>query len=279
MKIAILSGKGGTGKTTVAVNLFSFLDDVTLLDCDVEEPNDHLFLSGTTQETIEVEKHYPLVDAEKCTLCGACGEHCHFNAIIPTNKKVLVFQDLCHDCGMCSIVCPQDAISYAPKTIGIINRESIAKQKELLTGTLNVGEVSGVSLIEGLKETPTKSSTTLIDCPPGVSCSTVTALGGADFAIIVAEPTPFGVSDMKMVVELLRNEHIPFGVVINKSGIGNDEIYTYLEEEKITILGEIPFSKKRAHLYSEGKLMLTNDPKLQQILATILTNIHQGVAK
>jgi MinD superfamily P-loop ATPase len=270
VKIAVLSGKGGTGKTTISVNLFSYLNQAVLIDTDTEEPNAHLFLHGALTNKTDVIKHHPQVDIEHCQFCGKCGEVCNFNAIIPTKKSVLVFDDLCHDCGFCQLVCPNDAIDYVPKAIGTIEEYTINEHKRYYSGILHVGEVSGVRIIEGLKTITEEDSPVIIDCPPGVSCSTVEALQGVDHAIIVAEPTPFGISDMKMVVELLREEMVPFGVVVNKSGIGNNDIYTYLEQEQILHIVDIPFSKKRAKHYSHGQLLIEEDPKYEVYMKQIV---------
>lgn len=273
MKLAILSGKGGTGKTTLSVNLFSFLPDATLLDCDVEEPNDHLFLPGRTVATTIIPKAYPEVDESKCVHCGRCGDVCRFNAIIPTKHKVLVFDDLCHDCGFCQMVCPTNAITYVPKAIGTIEDRAVGDAHRLRMGTLAVGEVSGVALIHGLKGIPTTTKDLIIDCPPGVSCSTMAALEGAEYAVLVAESTPFGLADMAMAVELLRKDGIPFGVVLNKSGIGDDRLLAYLTKESIPLLGRIPFSTERARIISNGLLLTDHDP----VFVTILTSIRDAI--
>ncbi len=270
MKIAILSGKGGTGKTTLSVNLFSILNKGVLIDTDTEEPNSHIFLKGTNVSTSEVYKNHPVVNYEKCDFCGNCGDHCNFNAIIPTKTKVIVFEDLCHDCGFCEIVCPTGAISYKQKVIGTIHTKEITKNKKYHYGKLSIGEISGVRLIESLKEMTDNEETLIIDCPPGVSCSTVAAISNVDYAIVCAEPTPFGISDMKMVVELLREEDIKFGVVVNKSGIGNDDIYDYLKQEEIPLLAKIPFTKERALLYSNSKLITKYDLKFNEIMKDIV---------
>jgi MinD superfamily P-loop ATPase len=270
LKIAILSGKGGTGKTTLSVNLFSILNKGVLIDTDTEEPNSHIFLKGTTVSTSEVYKNHPVVDYDRCDFCGKCGDHCNFNAIIPTKNKVIVFEDLCHDCGFCEIVCPTGAISYKQKAIGTIHTNEITATKKYHYGKLSIGEVSGVRLIDSLKEMTEKEETLIIDCPPGVSCSTVAAISNVDYAIVCAEPTPFGISDMKMVVELLRDEDIKFGVVVNKSGIGNEDIYDYLKQEKISLLAKIPFTKERALLYSNAKLITEYDPTFKEIMKDIV---------
>ena len=272
MKISVLSGKGGTGKTTLSVNLFSYLKKATLIDTDTEEPNSHIFIKSTNEKTKGVLKNHPIVDQKKCTFCKECGEHCNFNAIIPTKSKVLVFEDLCHDCGMCAIVCKQGAITYKEKPIGTIF-SSKNEERIFHYGKLNIGEVSGVRLIEELNTITKNDDLIIADCPPGVSCSTVAALQNTDYAIVCAEPTPFGISDMKMVVQLLREDKIPFGVVVNKSGIGNDDIYHYLEEESIELLENIPWTKERAKTYSKGSLIIDNDPIFKQKMKNILDKV------
>lgn len=277
MKIAILSGKGGTGKTTLSVNLFSLLKNVALIDTDIEEPNAHLFIKETPTLKDTVNKGYPVVDENKCTLCGACGDHCNFNAIIPTKKKVMVFADLCHDCGLCKMVCPENAITYTPKEVGKIF-EIQQRSKTFYYGLLETGEISGVRIIETLKDIDINNETILIDCPPGVACNTNTSIEGADYAIIVSEPTPFGISDMTMVVELLQKRKIPFGVVINKAGLGNNDIYSYLENEQIALLGEIPFTEERASISASGECIIDHDETFKDILKSIIHNVNGVVA-
>lgn len=274
MKIAVLSGKGGTGKTTVAVNLFHALDSGVLIDTDTEEPNSHIFLEGKELNTQVVTKGYPVIDYDKCNFCGKCGELCNFNAIIPTKKKVIVFDDLCHDCGLCEMACPNNAITYKQKPLGEITKFQF-EDKFFFSGKLNVGEVSGVKLIEELKETTNNEETVIIDCPPGVACSTVTSLNGVDYAVIVIEPTPFGLSDMKMVVELLRNEKIDFGVVINKADLGDGSVKEYLIEESIPLITEIPFQEIYAQLYSEGKLISNYSSSFHAKMDEIITHIKE----
>lgn len=277
MKISVLSGKGGTGKTTLSVNLFSYLQKATLIDTDTEEPNSHIFIKPKNQNHKEVLKNHPVIDYDLCEFCGKCGEHCNFNAIIPTKSKVLVFEDLCHDCGMCELVCPKGAITYKEKAIGTIY-SSNDSERIFHYGKLNIGEVSGVRLIDELNKISKNDDLIITDCPPGVSCSTVAALKDTDYAIICAEPTPFGISDMKMVVELLREDDIPFGVVVNKSGIGNNDIYRYLENESIELLENIPWTKERAEIYSKGSLIIDKDPifkeKIKNILFKVLGENH-----
>lgn len=274
MKIAVLSGKGGTGKTTVSLGLFSVIKQSTLIDADVEEPNDHLFLDYQVNETSSITKEYPVVDAEKCILCGKCGDFCNFNAILPTKKKVLVYDDLCHDCGGCKMVCPTGAITYAEKEIGTIYN-TIVNNKEFNYGNLNIGEVSGVRIINQLKHDIITKESVIIDSPPGTSCATVEAVTDSDYAIIVTEPTPFGLSDMELVVEMLQSMKIPFGVVINKAGIGTMDTYSYLENENITLLGEIPFKKEFAEIYSKGTVISEESEEFKDIMIDIAKKVGE----
>jgi len=273
MKIAVLSGKGGTGKTTLSVNLFSSLEKATLIDTDVEEPNSHLFLKGTTYHEELIYKRYPVVNHDLCTHCGKCGEFCNFNAIIPAKKRVLVFDDLCHDCGGCKLVCPTNAISYTDKEIGNIYYQSIKKNKQFLYGKLTVGEISGVRIIEHLKNMTKKEEILLIDSPPGTSCSTVAAIEDTDYCIIAAEPTPFGLSDMRMVVELLRSQKLNFGVVVNKSNLGNNDIYDFLDEEGIELLETIEFREEFARIIARGDLLVNHSTYVKEKMFNIIKKV------
>jgi MinD superfamily P-loop ATPase len=273
MKIAVLSGKGGTGKTTLSVNIFSQLKKGVLLDTDVEEPNSHIFLDLDPIEHIDVMKGYPVIDEGTCNLCGVCGEICQFNAILPAKKKVMVFADLCHDCGGCKMVCQSNAISYHQKSMGIITHSQTKDKKDFYSGKLNVGEISGVKIIEAIKDIDLGTHNQIIDSPPGTSCSTVSSVEHVDYAIVVSEPTPFGVSDMKMVVEMLRSMDIKFGVVVNKAGLGNNEIYKYLEEENIELLEDIKFDKKYAKHYAKGHIISNEDEYYKSKIQNIIRKV------
>lgn len=273
MKIAILSGKGGTGKTMLSVNLFSSLSKATLIDTDIEEPNSHLFLKGTTYYSEIINKKYPVVDSNLCTLCGKCGEFCNFNAIIPAKKRILVFDDLCHDCGGCKLVCPTNAISYSDKAIGKIFHQEIDKNKQFLYGKLTVGEISGVKIIDYLKYVTKNEEILLIDSPPGTSCSTVAAVKDVDYCIICAEPTPFGISDMRMVIELLRGLSLNFGVVVNKSDLGDTNIYDYLEKEGIEVLESIKYSEEFAKIIAGGDLLVEYSDYAREKMKNILEKV------
>jgi MinD superfamily P-loop ATPase len=279
MEVAVLSGKGGTGKTTLSMNLAYLLNRAVIVDADVEEPNLELFLKGDAVKTSPVYKLYPVIDENTCNLCGACGEFCAYNALLPARKGVLVHKELCHDCGGCKVVCKADAIRYSNRSIGTLTERKVLDYQSLYTGRLNVGEVSGVKIIESLREGVKDQEFVLIDSPPGTSCATVAAVEGVDYAVLVTEPTPFGLSDMKMVVEMLQEMSIPFGVVINKAGIGDDSVQRFCEINKIPLLGEIPFNKEYAAVYSRGDLLAKEIPVYQDYIQNIIKHLPLAVAE
>lgn len=271
MKIAVLSGKGGTGKTTVSSSL-AFISKMLLIDTDIEEPNSHIFLKGGIEDVKSVYTRFPEVNMEKCNLCGECGEFCKFNAIIPAKKRVIVFGEACHDCGGCEIVCKNGAISWEKREIGKIFTGKTHFNSINKYGKLNIGEMSGVKIIKEIyKNTVEKDF--LIDCPPGTACTTVSAVEVADFAIIVVEPSPFGLSDMKLVVQLLRDMKIPFGVVINKFDEDENIVKKYCDDEKIEIIGTIPFDRKIAEAYSKGEIIADALSEYRENFETILKRV------
>lgn len=271
MKIAVLSGKGGTGKTTVSSSL-AFISKMLLIDTDIEEPNSHIFLKGGIEDVKYVYTKFPEVNMEKCNLCGECGEFCKFNAIIPAKKRVIVFGEACHDCGGCEIVCKNGAISWEKREIGKIFTGKTYFNSTNKYGKLNIGEMSGVKIIKEIyKNTVEKDF--LIDCPPGTACTTVSAVEVADFAIIVVEPSPFGLSDMKLVVQLLRDMKIPFGVVINKFDEDENIVKKYCDDEKIEIIGTIPFDRKIAEAYSKGEIIADALSEYRENFETILKRV------
>lgn len=271
MKIAVLSGKGGTGKTTVSSSL-AFISKMLLIDTDIEEPNSHIFLKGGIEDVKYVYTKFPEVNMEKCNLCGECGEFCKFNAIIPAKKRVIVFGEACHDCGGCEIVCKNGAISWEKREIGKIFTGKTYFNSTNKYGKLNIGEMSGVKIIKEIyKNTVEKDF--LIDCPPGTACTTVSAVEVADFAIIVVEPSPFGLSDMKLVVQLLRDMKIPFGVVINKFDEDENIVKKYCDNEKIEIIGTIPFDRKIAEAYSKGEIIADALSEYRENFETILKRV------
>ena len=271
MKIAVLSGKGGTGKTTVSSSL-AFISKMLLIDTDIEEPNSHIFLKGNVEDIKSVYTRFPEVNMEKCNLCGECGEFCKFNAIIPAKKRVIVFGEACHDCGGCEIVCKNGAISWEKREIGKIYTGKTHFNSINKYGELNIGEMSGVKIIKEIYKN-TEEKDFLIDCPPGTACTTVSAVEVADFAIIVVEPSPFGLSDMKLVVQLLRDMKIPFGVVINKFDEDENIVKKYCDDEKIEIIGTIPFDRKIAEAYSKGKIIAEALPEYRENFETILKRV------
>lgn len=276
MKIAVLSGKGGTGKTTISGNLFYSVPNSSIIDTDVEEPNQHIFLKPSIEKEMPIYTEFPVVDQEKCILCGKCEELCKYSAIIVGRKKVVIFDKSCHDCGGCKIVCKPRAITYEKREIGKIYKGK-AYGKIVEYGKLNVGELSGVKIINKLKEISDNEETLFIDCPPGTSCSTVAAVEDSNFAIIVVEPTPFGVSDMKMVVSMLRDMNKKFAVVINKAGLGDDEVYDYCEAEGLSIIGEIPFDREVAELYAKGEMAAEKLPKYKLEFEKIFDRLRRMI--
>lgn len=271
MKIAVLSGKGGTGKTTVSSSL-AFISKMLLIDTDIEEPNSHIFLKGNIEDIKSVYTRFPEVNMEKCNLCGECGNFCKFNAIIPAKKRVIVFGEACHDCGGCEIVCKNGAISWEKREIGKIYTGKTHFNSINKYGKLNIGEMSGVKIIKEIYKN-TEEKDFLIDCPPGTACTTVSAVEVADFAIIVVEPSPFGLSDMKLVVQLLRDMKIPFGVVINKFDEDKNIVKKYCDDEEIEIIGTIPFDRKIAETYSKGEIIAEALPEYRENFETILKRV------
>ena len=263
MIISIASGKGGTGKTTVAVNLALSLKDVQFMDCDVEEPNGHLFLRPKIEQRISVGIPVPQVNKSRCTYCGECARVCEFNAIVVIKEKVLIFPELCHGCGGCSYICPVDAIEEVEREIGIIEKGK-AGHVEFIHGLLNVGEPMAPPLIRKEKTLMNTRNTVIIDSSPGTSCPVVQAVKGSDFCLLVTEPTPFGLNDLKLAVETVRKLNIPLGVLINCCDIGDRKVSQYCETERIPILLEIPMDRKIAEAYSRGIPLLEELPEYRK---------------
>lgn len=274
MIISVASGKGGTGKTTIAVNLALSLSNIQLLDCDVEEPNTHIFIKPEINGTISVPIPVPKVDEGKCDYCGKCAEICEYNGIAVLKDSVLVFPELCHGCGACSNLCPQNAIKEVNRQIGIIE---IGAKEDLQFGhgRLNIGEAMSPPLIRALKEYSNPSKTVIIDAPPGTSCPVIESIKGSDYCILVTEPTPFGLNDLILAVEVLRKLKIPFGVVINRSDLGNKDTHSYCEREKIPILMEIPFKKEIAVLYSKGIPLVQQLPEYKKEFCKVYERINK----
>ncbi len=273
MIIAVASGKGGTGKTTIAVNLAYALDrDVQLLDCDVEEPNAQLFLKGAPLSTEEVTIPIPQIDASLCNGCGECSRFCEYNAIVSYGTMPLVFADMCHGCGGCMKVCPPQAIREVDHRIGVIETFSAGKIT-LIQGKMDIGAAMAPPLIRAVKQKTDNRIPILLDAPPGTSCPVITTLRGADFVALVTEPTPFGLNDLILAVETVREMDLPFGVIINRSGSGDARVNFYCADENIPILAEIPDDRKIAEAYSRGELIGKVFPKYRLIFEKIINDI------
>jgi MinD superfamily P-loop ATPase len=264
MIISVASGKGGTGKTTVATNLaVSMGGKVCLLDCDVEEPNAHLFLNPVFEETRPVTAPVPEIDEEKCTHCGKCAEICQFRAIVVLGTLVLSFENLCHSCGGCMKVCPEDAIRWKNRELGTI-RKGQHKGLEFIDGTLKIVEAMSPPLIRKVRSYEGRDGLTIIDAPPGTSCPVIAAMKGADFVLLVTEPTPFGLHDLKLALGAVKILDIPCGLVINRSDMGDEKVKEYAREESLPILMEIPFDRGIAEAYSRGELLVEKMPEWKE---------------
>ncbi len=264
MIICIASGKGGTGKTTVAVNLaMSLGGQVKLLDCDVEEPNAHLFLKPVIEARTVVHTFTPEIDFSKCTYCGKCGEICRFNALAVLKDYVLSFPELCHSCRGCLVVCPEKAISEGARVLGVIET-GWAGRVAFVHGRLRIGEAMSPPLIRAVKEYIDREKVNIIDAPPGTSCPVIAALKGADVALLVTESTPFGLHDLKIAVEAVRALRMPLGVVLNRAGNGDDRVQSYLRQEEIPLLLEIPMDRKIAESYSRGEMVIDAMPEWKE---------------
>lgn len=251
MIISIASGKGGTGKTTIATNLALSLGEAQLIDCDVEEPNANIFLKADIAESVDVTVEVPKIDNEKCNYCGKCSEFCAYNALAVVPSNVLVFPELCHSCGGCELVCLQDAISWSKRAIGKIEH-GVVDGFDFYHGLLNVGEIMAIPVLKALKRKVDTNKNVILDAPPGTSCPMIETLNGSDYCILVTEPTPFGLHDLKLAVDVVRHLNIPFGVIINRDGVGDKKAELYCQQEKIPVLMKIPHSKEIAQLYSKG---------------------------
>ncbi|MBS3736265.1 MAG: ATP-binding protein [Candidatus Bipolaricaulota bacterium] len=254
MQITVSAGKGGTGKTTVAVNLALALSEshsVEFLDCDVEEPDAGIFLKPENENSEPVTIEIPEISEDVCTYCGDCSEACEFNAIATFSENVLVYPELCHGCGLCSRVCTADAISERSKIIGEVRRGSTGSI-DFYEGDLTIGEPMATPIIRDMKKKVTEENISILDSPPGTACPVIESLHGSDFALLVTEPTPFGLHDLRLSVKVAREMNIPVGVVINRYGIGDKSVEDYCEDEGVPVLMKIPNDRKIAELYSNG---------------------------
>jgi MinD superfamily P-loop ATPase len=274
MKIAVLSRKGGTGKTTISASLALSIDRCQYVDCDVEEPNGAIFLKPHIKESILVNVLVPEVDDSKCNGCGNCGKACQFNAIAVIKGNVLVFPEICHHCGACFIACPQEAIHEVDRTIGVVE---INESNTFLQGKLNIGEPISIPIIRELKKRLRNDIAVVLDCSPGASCTVVQSVDGCDYCILVTEPTPFGFHDLKIAVKLIKKMGIPFGVVVNKASVDEMSIDEYCTENHIEILMEIPYSHEIAQAYSNGILPVQDNTHWKNQFEELYQKVKRGV--
>lgn len=278
MRLAVLSGKGGTGKTLVAVNLAAAAERAVYLDCDVEEPNGHLFFKpeAVREETVSIQ--IPVVNPGLCDGCRQCVDFCKFNALAYINGNLIVFGDICHSCGGCVLLCPQKALSERPKAIGRVQKGS-AGNVEIHTGILNTGEVSGVPIIKKLLEDSQEAfaALTLIDCPPGSACAVMESIKDADYCLLVAEPTLLGVHNLEMVCELVRLFQKPFGVVLNKCLDGENPAEQFCRERNIPIVGRIPFDHALGALNSNAEIAAEEHKTYRALFLRLLEAVKKEV--
>ena len=279
MIISVASGKGGTGKTTVSTNLaLSIGQGVQLFDCDVEEPNVHLFLHPAIHKKEPVIAPVPEIDLEKCTFCKKCMDICRFGALAVLKKDVLVFENLCHSCGGCFEICPENAVLEKERSLGDIEHGTV-NGISFIHGRLSIGQVMVPPIIKKIRSYTDPDLITIIDAPPGTSCPVIAAMNKADFILLVTEPTPFGLHDLKLAVETVKILNIPCGLVINRVGIGNDAVNQYAKNENIPVLMEIPFDKKIAQLYSRGEMIIEKMPEYKDRFLNLFKKIVGLVEK
>ncbi len=276
MKIAIGSGKGGTGKTTAATNLALSIENCMLLDCYVEEPDANILLDIELEKIEDVYIPIPKINKELCTYCGKCSDFCQYNAMVTIKDEILLFSELCHGCGGCSLVCPENAITEVKRHIGVINKGQL-HGITILEGSLNIGEPMATPLISALKSKTQKDGIVIYDSPPGCACPFIETVRDSDYCILVTEPTPFGLYDLKLAVEVVRTLDVPFGVLINKDGVGDDRVEKYCKAEEIPVIMKIPYHKEIARLYSQGKPFVIEMPEWKDKFKDLIDVIGKEV--
>jgi MinD superfamily P-loop ATPase len=281
IKIAIASGKGGTGKTFVATNIFFTLLQknyrALLVDCDAEAPNDVAFFDAELINSNEVTQQVPIINTDTCTFCGKCHEYCNYNAIfiLPPMKIIKVIEDLCHGCGACSVACKFEAISEKPVSLGQVALYSTNGLPVLIEARMDIGVMSPVPVIKAaIKQIDNLADIIIMDAPPGTSCPFIQTVASADYVILVTEPTPFGLSDLKQSVETLKTINKPCGVIINRAGLGDNIVYNWLMENSIPLLMEIPFDREIARIYSEGHLLVEENINYRTQFLDLLKTIN-----
>lgn len=279
MILAIASGKGGTGKTTVSVNLARlFGGAVQLVDCDVEEPNARLFLNCAMEEEQVIHIPVPRVDEELCNGCDECGRFCQYHAIVSFGTAPVTFPEMCHGCGGCMAVCPTRAIGEVGQRMGVVETGR-SGSITLIQGKLDVGVAMAPPLIRGVKKRLDESVPAILDAPPGTSCPVIATLRGADYVLLVTEPTPFGLHDLKLAVEMVRDLGLPFGVVVNRMGIGDRRVHDCCRQEGIELLAEIPDDRRIAEAYSRGELVVESLPEYRPLFRELLERVTAGASQ
>jgi len=280
IKIAVASGKGGTGKTFLSTNIFYVIQknkhNAVLIDCDAEAPDALAFFNPTLKKNSEVTQQVPVINTGACTFCSKCHDYCNYNAIfiIPPMKIINVIEELCHGCGACNIACTFNAITEKPVPLGQVSTWTLNGKTSLVEARMNIGVMSPVPVIKAaLKQIDHQSDIVILDSPPGTSCPFIHTVSVADYVLLVTEPTPFGLSDLRQSVETLKLINKPCGVIINRSGIGNNDVIEYLNKERISLLLEIPFDREISELYSGGFLVAEKKPQLANELYKIVKKI------
>jgi MinD superfamily P-loop ATPase len=278
MNIAIASGKGGTGKTTVATNLAVLLasdgNKVRYLDCDVEEPNGHLFLKPEITATATAAIPVPAIDESKCDGCGECARFCEYKALVRLGKTAMAFEELCHGCGGCMLVCPRQAITEKSKDIGMVE-SGVSGNVAFVHSRLNVGEAMSPPLIRAVLRNATADAVNIIDAPPGTSCPVIAAVRDADFTVLVTEPTPFGLNDLGLALDMVQELGIPHGVIVNRAEPGNNDAEIFCKKRQTDILAKIPDDRRIAEAYSRGDVILTAAPWIRTILIDLWDAIRK----